>query len=239
MTQNQIAYHNLKETQRSNLEKERETRQHNRAQEEIGREGNRLTEKRDNQTYMYNMGNLEESTRSHKVAEAENERSHRANENLTSFSNATARMHLSIDQQNADSNTRNASTNAWNAAINEFAAKEKKRDNLINESIAARNLQETERSHKENENIQRFANVTNYATKAQGNVNTANYNDAVNQHYVRQDAEQKRKDLVDEYIDSLRLQHDVENDTAKLQQGYIVNMKPNVSIRGGINYGSK
>lgn len=229
MTSNQIAYWTLEETKRANLAKERENNRTNLANEEIKRQSNQIT-----QSLGY--GNLAETRRANQAKETELNRHQVRTENQKDVDQAIESAKTAILQQNADTNSYNALINAKNAATNAGMLAETQRTNYANEQIKQQNVEELARHNKKDEDIRRFVNATGYATSAnQANASLANA--SANQQNadtrVAEYQETRRKNLVDQYLRSLSLQHEIENDEAKLKQGYVQNMKPNVGLRIG------
>lgn len=229
MTSNQIAYWTLEETKRANLAKERENNRTNLANEEIRRQTNQI-----NQSIGY--GNLSETRRANLAKETELNRHQVRTENQKDVDQAIESAKTAILQQNADTNSYNALINERNAATNAGMLAESQRTNYANEQIKQGNLEELSRHNLQDENIRRFVNATGYATnanQAQASLTNASVNQQNADTRFAEYQETRRKNLVDQYLRSLSLQHEIENDAAKLQQGYIQNMKPNVSYRVG------
>lgn len=225
MTSNQIAYWTLEETKRANLAREQENKRTNLANERIRSETNSI-----NQAIGY--GNLSENRRANMAKETELNRHQVTTERQKEVDQAIEAAKTAILQQNADTNSFNALINERNAATNAGMLAETNRTNLANEEIKQANLEELNRHNMSDENIRRFVGATNYATsKEQSEASTTNAN--VNQQNAntrfQEYQETRRKNLVDQYLRSLDLRHQIENDNAKIQQGYVNNLKPNIS----------
>lgn len=224
MTKNQIAYWDLEEKKRNNVETLKETKRANRAKEGLTAQSNA-------NTLTLGVGNLQELSRSNLAKEGENVRTNMENENIKRRTNAISAAKVGVDTYNAETNRMNAGTNALNAqtAISNLA--EVMQHNRNTEQIAQGQLDETVRSNKERENQQRFVNAIEASSK--GNKAAYDYGslDETSTHNRNVEGETKRNNLVNQQIDTATLMETINRDKWNTLTNLIGNMKPNISYR--------
>lgn len=237
MTTNQINYWTLQESKRANQARERETNRANLANEEIKREQNRIAES-------YNVGflsnqrsTIDETSRANQAKEKELNRHQLVTEAQTDTSNAIQRQKLGIDQQNADTNRFNSRISAWNAATNANSLLETNRANLASEQIRQQTLEEQSRHNIQLESIDRLNSLLGHTDKSttndinSRNADTSEFNAQTNR---KEQEETRRSNLVREYLDSLRLQHNINIDTANTMQNYLRGLRPSrITVKKG------
>lgn len=143
MTNNQIAYWQLLETQRANRTREQETNRSNVAQEGLRRQEIAETGRHNYATEQLSLQDLTEKARSN-----------RANESIKAQSNAiesgklseTHRTNVANESLKAQANfiaNRNATANLQNAATNSRGQQETARNNRVNNLLGTGNLAST------------------------------------------------------------------------------------------------
>lgn len=230
MTQNQIAYHNMKENRRANVAKEVELNRHNLATEEAARVSNSNTSTRNANDFYIQTGQLAETKRNNLANEAEKIRSNTVNEMLTYYGKQIEKQNADTKWYEAESGRINAQANMSNAITNAGQLTEQNRTNLANEAIKQQQLEETHRANVEGENIKRFQAATGYQTTTDSNTisqqnadtNTFNAN------------ETKRNNLVRNYTDILNLMHDIDIDTVNAQTNAQANMSKPFRFGGSL-----
>lgn len=217
MTTNQIAFWNLEETKRANRAREAELNRHQLADESI------RTRTNDVNLYLGNLQNqlgkeqLLETVTANRNKEKENTRSNRASEDIRRVSNLLTADSIAVARRNAEINAINAATSQMEAATHAGQLVEANRTNLANEAIKQANVEELQRSNLAREQQNRFDSAvsaanqgTDVQTRQQTQRETSQHNRTT-----------ERYDLYRTYLDSLRLQNDVNLGTARTNNDFL------------------
>lgn len=208
MTSNQIAYWTLEETKRANLAKEKELNRHQVADEKIRDKTNRITE---------NLGqlNYSESVRSHTTDESERNRANLAKEALTAESNAINYGNLQSRIYEAGSGRIQAQAAASNAATRAGELVESNRTNLANENLKQQQIDELSRHNFREENLTQFRDIRSTSTANTNATTNRGQLEEQSLHNRLTEAETKRNNLTNQYLESLRQQFNIENESSK------------------------
>lgn len=235
MTQNQLQYWANKETERANRARERENERSNKENEQIRADANAVNREKTQSEYSIAQNKLSEDTRAHKAGEQEAIRNDKANNALTYMQRLTESRNADTKEYEAGSGRIQAQAAASQANTAALQQQENRRSNLVNEAIKAIAQQEVERHDKAAEGNDRFKNVTGYSTNAT-NAST-NYGNLLEQqqHNRNTEIETKRKNLTDQYINSLQLQDQINYHNWTVMSDLLSNIKPNIRYNiGGI-----
>lgn len=233
MTQNQINFWNLKETERANRAREKEATRANKAKEGLSAREIATKETQNQINLSLGQGNLAETNRANIARELEQNRSNLSNEQIKRYESAIKLLDAMTNQQNADTNATNAATRQGELALGYNTLAENKRHSMINEAISSRDLQERTRSNKAQEDLKRFQQATSAATSiTSGNLRDLEISEQ-QRHNLQTELETKRNNLVDQQIELQKLMQQINRDKWNTQSGLISNMTPNISLRVG------
>lgn len=233
MTQNQLSYWNLKETERANRARERETNRANLAKE--GLSEREIAAKERANEINFNLGdrNVLELQRANLAKEKENNRSNLSNEEIKRIDNAIKLIDAITATRNAAVNETNATTRQGELALGYNNLSELRRHSLINEAISSRDLQERTRSNKAQEDLKRFSQATTAATNiTSGNLRDLELSES-QRHNLVQEQEVKRNNLYNQQIELQKLLQQINRDKWSAQNQLINNMTPRISLRVG------
>lgn len=230
MTTNQIAYWNLREQERSNRARERETARTNKANERIKSEINSIN-------LQLGQGNLAETNRANLARELELNRTNLSNEEIKRITNA-------INALDAATKMREADIKEGNLQLGFANLGEVRRSNMANESLKASDIAETNRANvaKEtelnrsniaNENINRFRNATTYGTNVTSNSLADVRNAEQARHNRTTEAQDREKYLRDQQLRASELLETINRDKWNAYANFMHNIpQPNLRIGG-------
>lgn len=227
MTTNQLEFWKLEETKRANRAKEAELNRHQTKDESIRMDTNRITE---------NLGqlNYSEQARANKAKEQELNRSNLAQERINAEKNAISLAELPIKEAQASASNLASQASMSNAITRQNELLETQRLNDMTQSIKQQQLEEQTRSNRANEGINRFGKVTDYAV-ASKNASTNQANAGTNladmEERARHNRETEKVSKWSTYLDSLQLQHEIQNERAKRMAELLNNIKIPISAR--------
>nr|AVX53478.1 putative ORF1 [Marmot picobirnavirus] len=227
MTSNQIAYHSLQETKK-----------HNRQDEEIRREANRITES----LGVRNAAVNERNAYTNEGKLQEDARSHRANESLGYLNYARQASEIPAKYLSAygaflsaHAGLNQSEAALQNAATNAGMLYETHRTNLVNEGIKQQQQDEYERNNIRQFNLNNLKAVTDYAVSKTGANTRQQELDESIRHSKVVENETKRNNLYNQMLEATRQQETINRDKYNALSNFL-NVSNN-TLRNLTNYG--
>lgn len=230
MTQNQIAYWNLKETERANRAREKENYRANVANEKIRSRSNDIT-------YQLGDRNATETVRANLAKELENNRTNMSNEDIRRANNAIQLLENMVHQYDAETKRGQLAYSYANLA--EIARSNRANEGLRGSELLEANRanlareQENYRSNLAKENATRFANAASAGTNITSNTLADLRNQETQRHNVAVESETKRSNLVNQQFEAAKQLEQINNDKFKIYVDLLRNLSPNISLRAG------